>query len=198
MLLESFHDGRAFFETAHAITQKKPIVLLKTGRGEAAQRGAASHSAALAGDTAVADAAMAQAGIITVRDGLTLLDTASALDRQGAMTGDRVAIISNSGGTGVELADLLEDGGLRVPTLSEPLRGRRSSICTGPPKPPCGRPMRSVSDASGEKPPIGRPVFNVEVQLLDPEGRPVAAGEAGELYIGGAWAWRADTSIARN
>ncbi|MFI9640480.1 amino acid adenylation domain-containing protein [Micromonospora sp. NPDC051925] len=34
--------------------------------------------------------------------------------------------------------------------------------------------------------PIGWPIDNVEVALLDEQGRPVPAGEPGELYVGGA------------
>ena len=122
MLIESFSDGRAFFETARAITPNKPIVVLKTGRSEAAKRAAASHTAALAGDTAIAMAGLRQAGIRVVRDGLALLDTASALDRQPSLYGNRIGIITNSGGTGVELADLLEEEGLTVPQLSGALQ----------------------------------------------------------------------------
>ena len=122
MLIESFTDGRAFFDAARNITPKKPIVVLKTGRSEAAKRAAASHTAALAGDTAIAMAALKQAGIRVVRDGLALLDTASALDRQPSLYGNRIGIITNSGGTGVELADLLEEEGLTVPQLSGALQ----------------------------------------------------------------------------
>lgn len=35
-------------------------------------------------------------------------------------------------------------------------------------------------------PPIGRPISNVQAHLLHGSGRPVAAGETGEIYIGGA------------
>jgi len=128
MLMESFNDGRGFFDVARAITPKKPIVVLKTGRGEAAKRAAASHTAALAGDTAIASAALEQAGVIVVRDGLALLDAAAALDRQGPLRGNRVGIVTNSGGTGVELADLLEEGGLRVPKLSQALQSEIAAL----------------------------------------------------------------------
>jgi acyl-CoA synthetase (NDP forming) len=123
MLLESIGDGRRFFEAAREIAQRKPIVVLKTGRGEAGRRAAASHTAALATDTAITLSALRQAGIRVVDDGLTLLDLAAALDRQPPLIGRRIAIISNSGGTGVEIADLLETRGLQVPKLSEPLQG---------------------------------------------------------------------------
>jgi acetyltransferase len=122
MLLESIGDGRGFFEAAREIAPKKPIVVLKTGRSDAGRRAAASHTAALATDTAVTLAALRQAGVHVVDDGLTLLDLAAALDRQPPLRGRRIGIITNSGGTGVELADLMESRGLEVPRLSEALQ----------------------------------------------------------------------------
>ncbi|CAJ0883259.1 acetate---CoA ligase (ADP-forming) subunit alpha [freshwater sediment metagenome] len=118
LLLESIGDGRRLFETISAITPTKPVVALKTGRHPAAQRAAASHTAALSSDAAVVDAALRQAGAHVVEDGLLLLDVAASLDRQPPLRGRNVAIITNSGGTGVELTDLLEAKGLAVPALS--------------------------------------------------------------------------------
>src|SRR5207253_1725375 len=40
MLLESISDGRRLFEAAAAVTAKKPVVVLKTGRHPDAQRAA--------------------------------------------------------------------------------------------------------------------------------------------------------------
>lgn len=122
LVLESIADGAALVAALREVTPTKSVVILKTGRGSAGQRAAASHTAALAQDFAVARAALRQAGAVLVDDGLTLFDVAAALDRQPALRGRRVAIISNSGGTGVELADLLEAEGLTVPALSAPLR----------------------------------------------------------------------------
>ena len=123
MLIESISNGRALFEEIDRTTETKPIVILKTGRTGSGQRAAASHTAALAGDYAVAAAALRQAGACLVTDGQTLLDTAAALDKQPVHKGKRVAIITNSGGTGVELTDLLTDHGLDVPALSDTLQG---------------------------------------------------------------------------
>jgi acyl-CoA synthetase (NDP forming) len=122
LVLESLADGPGLVCALRQVTPKKPVVILKTGRTRAGQRAAASHTAALAQDFAVTRAVLRQAGAILVDDGLTLFDVAAALDRQPPLRGRRVAIISNSGGTGVELADLCEASGLEVPALSSGLR----------------------------------------------------------------------------
>lgn len=122
MLLESIDHGRRFFEAAQRIAQHKPIIVLKAGRGEAGRSAAGSHTAALATDTAVTLSALRQAGVYVVEDGRTMLDLAAALDRMSPLAGRRVGIITNSGGTGVELADLLEAKGLSVPRLSGSLQ----------------------------------------------------------------------------
>lgn len=124
LLLESIADGAAFVDAVARVTPRKPVVVLKTGRHGSAQRAAASHTDALAGDYRIAAAALRQAGARMVDDGLALLDVAAALDAQPPLRGRRVAIISNSGGTGVELADLLEESALDVPRLSDELQAQ--------------------------------------------------------------------------
>jgi len=124
MLLESVSDGRAFYQTARETTVLKPVIVLKTGRTHSAQRAAASHTAALADEYAITEAALRQAGVRVVEDGRSLLDVAAALDQQPPLKGRRVGIITNSGGVGVELTDLLEEQGLAVPLLSSALQDR--------------------------------------------------------------------------
>lgn len=123
-LLESLADGRAFVEQARRTTPVKPVIVVKTGRSEAGGRAAASHTAALASPEAIWHGVFAQAGIVEVASGQELLDVARAVDGQALPAGPRVAIISNSGGVGVELSDLLADEGLTVPALSGPLQDR--------------------------------------------------------------------------
>jgi acyl-CoA synthetase (NDP forming) len=122
ILLESISDGRRLFEAVAAVVMTKPVVVLKTGRHPDARRAAASHTAALSGDAAVIFAALRQAGAHLVEDGLALLDVAASLDRQPPLRGRNIGIITNSGGVGVELTDLLESRGLAVPALSSGLQ----------------------------------------------------------------------------
>ncbi|HZC60442.1 MAG TPA: CoA-binding protein, partial [Streptosporangiaceae bacterium] len=122
LLLESITDARGFFAEACLTTPDKPVIAVVGGRTSAGQRAAVSHTAALASDDAVRDAALRQAGVVRVRTGLQVLDAARALSSQPVPRGRRVAVITNSGGTGVELTDLLADEGLVVPELSESLQ----------------------------------------------------------------------------
>ncbi len=131
LLLESITDARGFFTEACLTTPRKPVVAVVGGRSSAGQRAATSHTAALATDDAVRDAALRQAGVVRVRTGLQVLDAARALSSQPVPRGPRVAVVTNSGGTGVELTDLLTDEGLVVPELSEPLQKELRAIMPG-------------------------------------------------------------------
>jgi acyl-CoA synthetase (NDP forming) len=117
LFLESVSNGRAFYEAlAHAARQKH-VVIAKTGRSSAGRRAAASHTAALTGDVTAFITAVRQAGAILAESGLEMVDIAEGLSRQPLPPGRRAALITNSGGTGVELADLGERFGLIVPEL---------------------------------------------------------------------------------
>ena len=118
LLLESITDARRFFTEARQTTPHKPVIAVVGGRTGAGQRAAVSHTAALGTDDAIRDAALRQAGVVRVRTGLQALDGARALASQPIPRGRRVAVVTNSGGTGVELTDLLADEGLTIPELS--------------------------------------------------------------------------------
>jgi acetyltransferase len=121
--LESLPDGREFCAAAGlARAADKPVIVTRTGRSAAGIRAARSHTAALAGRERIWRAALEQVGVLVARSGLEMLDAARALDSQPPPAGNRAAIITNSGGTGVELTDLLTDEGLTVPELSTALQ----------------------------------------------------------------------------
>ncbi len=131
LLLESITDARGFFAEACRTTPVKPVIAVVHGRTGAGQRAAVSHTAALATDDAVRDAALRQAGVARVRTGLQALDAARALSGQPMPRGPRVAVVTNSGGTGVELADLLADEGLELPELGRPLQDELRALLPG-------------------------------------------------------------------
>ena len=122
LFAESVGDGRALADAIRAATPTTPVIIAKTGRSGAGRRAARSHTGALAGDDTLFRAAMHQAGAVTVGSGLEMLDAARAMASQPLPAGSRAAIVTNSGGTGVELVDLLAEQGVEVPELSADLQ----------------------------------------------------------------------------
>lgn len=124
LLAESVTDGAALAAAIRDASPTTPVIVAKTGRSDAGARAARSHTGSMATDDGLFRAAMDQAGAITVRTGLEMLDAARVLAGQPLPAGNRAAIITNSGGTGVEMVDMLADEGVDVPLLSPELRSR--------------------------------------------------------------------------
>lgn len=139
LLLESVPGGRQLAEAIRSTTPHKPVIVAKTGRSEAGSRAARSHTGALATDDVIFGAAMRQAGALLARAGLEMLDIAQLLSSQPHPRGNRAAIITNSGGMGVELVDLLSGIGVETPQLSSELRARVAARL-----PPFGSPANPV------------------------------------------------------
>jgi acetate---CoA ligase (ADP-forming) len=122
---EDFRDGRAFARAAAAATDAgTPVVLLAAGGSEAGARGAASHTGALASDSAAVDAACRAAGILRVRTPKELVDRALAALAPRRPRGRRLVVVGDGGGTGVVAADLATASGLELPRLSPALEER--------------------------------------------------------------------------
>ncbi|MFG1193332.1 acetate--CoA ligase family protein [Xanthobacter flavus] len=118
MYVESLRDPQAFLRSAErAARMGKPIVMAKVGRSSAGQRAAQSHTGAIAGSVRVSDAVLDHYGVLRADDQEDMLDLATALAHQPTMRGNRVAIISTSGGSGVWLSDACEAHGFVVPPI---------------------------------------------------------------------------------
>jgi acetyltransferase len=117
--IEGVHDGRKVFSVAElARTLGKKVVILKAGQTDSGRRAALSHTAAVTGSHAVYRAAFKQAGIIAVDDIEELVDACRLLSRGLSMSGDRVAVVTGSGGVSVLTADHFARAGLEIPLLS--------------------------------------------------------------------------------
>lgn len=116
--LESIKDVPAFRRLAgRALGLGKPIVLIKGGASASGQAAAQSHTGAIVGDHRMYAGLFAHAGVLAVRDLEELAATAALFAAvPEPRPGGSVGILGNSGGTGVILADLCEQRGLRVPS----------------------------------------------------------------------------------
>jgi acyl-CoA synthetase (NDP forming) len=118
MFVEGFSRAGRFAEIARLARESgTSIVVAKVGRSEAGRRAVQSHTAHMAGRDVAYDAAFRRAGVLRVHDPLELVDVLVALDRFPAMAGNRIGILTLSGGAGAWAADALEAADLVVPEL---------------------------------------------------------------------------------
>lgn len=119
LYLESFGNPRKFSPIARRAGRKKPIVVVKSGRSTAGARATSSHTGALiAASDITVNALFRQAGVIRTDTLAELFDVASMLANQPLPKGNRVGIITNTGGPAILCADTCESRGLEVPVLS--------------------------------------------------------------------------------
>jgi acetyltransferase len=116
--MESIGDARSFLSAAREVSLRKPIIIIKPGRSEAARKAAASHTGALTGADEVFEAAFRRCGILRVGGIGELFDMAEVLSKQPRPRGPRLAIVTNAGGAGVLATDALLANGGQMAALS--------------------------------------------------------------------------------
>ncbi len=142
--IEGVRDPAALYEALSlAHERRKPVVVLKVGRTEQGAKAAASHTASLAGSDGVYQALFDRYGVYRARTTEEMLDVAYAASRGRFPAGRRLAILTNSGGIGVQAADFAADEDLEVPTASSPVQDRLMEIS------PNGAPFNPI-DLTGQ------------------------------------------------
>lgn len=117
--LEDVTDGKRFIQVVREASLKKPVIILKSGTSSAGARAASSHTGALAGSDLAYDVAFRQCGVIRVQEMSDLFDLAISFINQPVPAGDRVAIVTNSGGPGIIATDSVERNGLHMARFSK-------------------------------------------------------------------------------
>ncbi|MEK7127906.1 MAG: acetate--CoA ligase family protein [Patescibacteria group bacterium] len=112
--LESISDGKKLLEIAQKLVAKSPMFIIKPGKTPAAVKAMQSHTGAIAGEDAVLDAALKQAGIIRCNETEEFFDLTRAFSWETAPKGNKIAIISNAGGPAVITSDAISLSGLEL------------------------------------------------------------------------------------
>ena len=118
MYVENFGNPRRFLEIASRIAKQKPIIAMKSGRSRVGARAAASHTGSLAASDAAVDALLTQAGVLRAASMEELFDMAMAFNGPPLPRSRRAAVLTNSGGPGILVADALEPQGIELVDLS--------------------------------------------------------------------------------
>jgi acetyltransferase len=120
--VEGLRDAATFMEVATKVAAKKPILAMKAGRTMEGAKAAASHTGGLAKEDIATDLIFKKAGILSFRDEGELIQAAAAFATQPIPKGNRVGIITNTGGPAVIATDVMVANGLTLPPLSEKTR----------------------------------------------------------------------------
>lgn len=125
LFIEGIRDVDKFLAAARrAAEMRKPVIVTKVGRSGAGERAAASHTASMAGWSAAYDAVFAKYGFIVSNDLDEAVTIAAVLTTNPLPKGDRVAVLTVSGGAGIWGADTVALQGLQVPELSQAVQNQ--------------------------------------------------------------------------
>ncbi|MCL5991130.1 MAG: acetate--CoA ligase family protein [Bacteroidetes bacterium] len=118
LYVESLDDPKYFMDVAYEVAAKKPILAMNAGRTEEGAKAATSHTGGLAGGKAT-DLIFKKTGILAFNDAQEMCQAAVAFASQPIPKGNRVGMITNTGGPAIIATDELVDGGCEIPALSE-------------------------------------------------------------------------------
>jgi acyl-CoA synthetase (NDP forming) len=127
MYLESIRDGRRFLEICKRVSAQKPILILKSGKTEEGAKASESHTGAMAVDDKIFEAACSQGGVLRLREFNALFELPKIFAMQPLPRGNRLGIISYTGGVGV----LATDEGTKYGLAVTRLRPKTSKILNG-------------------------------------------------------------------
>jgi len=128
--IESLHgDARKFLNLIKVVSREKPVIILKVGHTPAGSRAAASHTGTMANENdAVFDCAIRQAGAIRAQNLEEFFDLVKAFQFFQLPQGNRLAVITLSGGEGVMATDACETYGLKQACLGDKTRQKLEKI----------------------------------------------------------------------
>jgi acyl-CoA synthetase (NDP forming) len=129
LFIEGIRDVDKFLVAARRAAEAgKPVIVTKVGRSGAGERAAASHTASMAGWSAAYDAIFAKYGFIVSNDLDEAVAIAAVLTTSPPPKGDRVAVLTVSGGAGIWGADTVSMQGMQVPELSQSIQAGIKSL----------------------------------------------------------------------
>ncbi|MFH1049454.1 MAG: acetate--CoA ligase family protein [bacterium] len=119
LYVEAFTNPHEFMEIAEKVAAKKPILAMRAGRTEQGAKAAVSHTGGLAGAGLSTELIFKKTGILTFRDEEEMCQSAIAFAMQPIPQGNRVGVITDTGGPAIIATDSLVEGGLEMPDLTD-------------------------------------------------------------------------------
>ena len=145
---EGFKNPKEFMDIAKVVAKKKPVLAMKSGRTEQGAQAAASHTGSLAGVDIATELIFEKTGILSFTNEEEMCQASMAFSTQPIPKGNRVGIITNTGGPAVIATDELVSSGMELPPLSEKAKARLRE--TQLPEATIGNPIDVVATGGGQ------------------------------------------------
>jgi len=139
LYIEGLRDGRRFIEAARRITPHKPVLAQYVGGSVSGAQAGKSHTGALTGPDLLYEGIFRQAGIIRCHTIEDLYAHGWVHATQPPLRGNRLAVVTNSGGPGTAIAHTADRGGMTVPRFSDALQAKIRPLI--PPHAASGNPV---------------------------------------------------------
>ena len=149
LYVEHIDDAARFRRIAQQVARKKPVVLLMGGRSVEGAAAAAAHTGAVAQSDDEIERFAKDCGLVRVNSLRRLLLAAKGFGFYPQGLGQRVLILSNSGGPGVLTSDQAVAEGLKLPPLPTDMAIELRAAL--PPEAAIANPIDLLADAREER-----------------------------------------------
>ena len=123
LVVETVRNGPGFLEAVRRATAAgKPVVACRIGSSEHGRSMAQTHTGAMARASHILDGVLDSLGVVIAETPAELLEIADIAARAPKPAGDRVAMVTHSGGIAILLTDLAEQAGLNLPAPDTSLK----------------------------------------------------------------------------
>lgn len=126
--MESVAEGPGLRRALQATAASKPVLIFKTGRTAEGARASSSHTGSLATPGRAFDALFKQTGAIRLDSWHEYWEVPKLLASQPLPKGNRIGMVTVTGGVGVAAVDVAVGSGLAVPRLSTRSMDRLTSL----------------------------------------------------------------------
>jgi len=125
--MEALSEGKKFMNSIKNC--KKPVIIVKGGKTKGASEAALTHTGSLAGEYEVYKAALKQAGAYFVESLYEALYLARFFDSYNLPKGNRIFVLTNAGGPGVLISDIVESSGFELVKLPDNFKPKLPDAC---------------------------------------------------------------------
>ncbi len=147
--IEEISDGYKLVEIYRNSRNKKPLILIKAGASDEAQKAISSHTGSIAGSMQTFKTAMNQSGIIVADEVNQMFNLMMSFSWSKLPKGNRIGVVTNAGGPGIIATDSLVNHGLKIAEISEESKTQIKSAL--PPTASVHNPIDVIGDALAER-----------------------------------------------